>query len=254
MKKLILSLLLGLAAFAQGATPTDTPTRTPTFTPTVTKTITLTRTKTPNIVISHTFTATITRTFTPTYTTTRTVTRTNSPTVSPTPTRTPSHTASPTALPTQATAYQPMTVAKVPVDPTNNKLQSLPVYFVAPSGGTPTPLPTSTPGALPVSPTTSTLNIGTTVFTFSTSSTTTQAITVRSNVTLRAVRGGTSVVYNITTNPTPGAEISALEGREVVTGAQHITEGPCYQPTHYIHARASGTSSVIGTIFIDECK
>lgn len=121
-----------------------------------------------------------------------------------------------------------------------------------------TPIPvlqaSPTPGILPVSPTTATLNFSTGTFTWTTHTTQSQAITVRSNITLRAVRGGTSLIYNITANPTPGAEIAALEGREVVTGASHKTEGPCYQPTQYVHMRASGTASVVGTLIIDECK
>lgn len=136
MKKLLFVLALALAASASyAASPTNTPVNTATVT------------KTPWIFVSHTFTATRTNTPVNTATFTRTVTKTNTPVPTATPTITPNwtHTSTPTPLPTQATAYQPMTAAKVPVNPANNNVQAIPVYLAVPGGYTPTSVPTASP-------------------------------------------------------------------------------------------------------------
>ena len=84
--------------------------------------------------------------------------------------------------------------------------------------------------------------------------TSTAGVDGRYNITLRAARGGTSVVYAINASATPQATVATLDGREVITGASHKTEGPCYESGTHIHARASGTAQVVGSLILERCK
>lgn len=96
--------------------------------------------------------------------------------------------------------------------------------------------------------------------TWTTATTTTYNVTStagtdgRYNITLRANRGGTSAIYAINASATPQATVATLDGREVITGASHKTEGPCYESGSHVHVRASGTASVVGTLILEQCK
>lgn len=129
-----------------------------------------------------------------------------------------------------------------------------------PTPGGPINLPTPTPGIQPVSSTATTAYRYEASATYLTSATTSINVTStagtagRYNVTLRAVRGGTSLVYAINASATPQATVATLDGREVITAASHKTEGPCYEAGTHVHIRASGTASVVGTLILEQCK